>query len=176
MCYLPKASGEKATTSKTEDSKDEMVVTMNPNKKIGGDAYGCMKTELWRWMMDEKNREYIKRLRFKSEEFRHTKEEWSNAVVENCLAIIDRLEDERKTQHATIIYYREEVEYLKAQLRGIRGAVGPFDEFRRHFPQQDDDYEIACVVSLGSEAKLTVGDFRALAAELNKIKEVDGEG
>lgn len=38
-------------------------------------------------------------------------------VALDLIAIIGRLEEERKMQHATIRYYREEVEHLKGQLQ-----------------------------------------------------------
>lgn len=93
-------------------------------------------------------------------------------INEAAVYIIVRLNDERRTQHATIIDYREEVEHLKEQLRALKKEGEPFDEFRRHFPKEDDDYEVAFVVYAGSDAILTAGQFRSLAEAMDKIKEV----
>lgn len=69
--------------------------------------------------MKQDDSEYVADLR------QRLKTNWvlGNAEVEQLLAIIDRMEEERRMQHATIMCYREEVEHLKAESKQVKELI-----------------------------------------------------
>ena len=77
-------------------------------------------------------------------------------VVRDLVLLIDRLDAENRK--------------LNKQLAEVKEAGEVFGEFVKHFPREDDNYEIAFVVYAGSEARITLGNLRRLAQALDEVR------
>lgn len=96
------------------------------------------------WRRDRSQKDYV------GPHFRHHDADW----------LVDELERQLDRNNK-----------LDKQLTELKEAGEPFEEFVKHFPQEDDNSEATYVLYAGIETIITVGEFRRLAEALKEVKD-----
>lgn len=95
-----------------------------------------------------------------------------DALTDDLVLLVKRLDDERIKQHDTIMNYRDEVGFLKKQLAKIKEAGEPFVRFYGRILYVKDE-DIALTVPPPDEHtdKVTYREWDCLAQALEGVKD-----